>query len=156
MKLNEFVDQWLGKELDFDGYYGGQCVDLFRKYLQDVLNVGQPQGVQGAVDFWDRYDTDPVLNTSFNRITNTPTGVPVAGDVVIWGKDLGKYGHIAVFLSGDTNTFVSFDENFPVGSKCAKVKHTYKNVLGWLHPKVASGSISDAEKLKKIDEIIHS
>ena len=153
MTLNQFVDKWVGKNCDWDGNKNFWCVDLFRQYLQEVLRVAQPQGVQGASDFWDSYDTDSALQGVFQRIKNTPAGIPAARDVVIWGKGLGKYGHIAIFLSGDVKKFTSFDQNFPVGSACNKVEHNYKNVLGWLHL-IADGSLSDTEKIKKIEEKI--
>ncbi len=49
---------------------------------------------------------------------------------MIWG--MGTYGHVSVFENGDTKTFNSFDQNYPVGSKCHTQSHTYKDVLGWL------------------------
>jgi len=139
--LKEFVDKWLGKKADFDGAYAGQCVDLFRFYLKEVLDITQPKSVVGAADFWSNYETDPNLNQNFTKIKNTPEFVPEKGDVVIWTRRTGSgYGHIAIFLSGDVNKFVSLDQNWPTLSKVTKTEHNYTNVYGVLRPnKQASG-----------------
>lgn len=138
MTFNEFVNKYLGKKIDWDGYYGGQCVDLFRQYVDDVLDVPQPKGVRGAKDFWYNYEIDQNLKNYYERIPNTTTFVPLNGDVVIWDKWSGnEFGHVAVFIEGDVNSFTSFDQNYPTLSKCTKTKHNYLNpkVLGVLRPK---------------------
>lgn len=136
MTLDAFVKKHLGKKIDWDGAYGGQCVDLFRQYVQDVLELPQPKGVVGAADFWANYGTDKNLKDHYEKIPNTPTGVPKKGDVMLWNKRAGGgYGHVAVFLEGDVNEFTSFDQNWPTLSVCTITQHDYKNVLGWLRPK---------------------
>lgn len=127
MTLNEFIFKWNEKPCDFDGQFGNQCVDLYRMYCKEVFGIPQSPPVVGAVDIWTTY-----LKDYFIAIENTPTGVPESGDILIWGTGLGKYGHIGIFLSGDTNSFISFDQNFPVGSVCHSQKHDYKNLIGWL------------------------
>lgn len=136
MTLEGFITKWLGKKADFDSAYGGQCVDLFRFYCKEVLSIPQPKGVVGAADFWGNYDTDPVLHTHFTKISNSPTAVPLPGDVVLWTRRAGGgFGHVAIFLEGDFNSFVSFDQNWPTLSVCTKTRHNYTNVYGWLRPK---------------------
>lgn len=136
MQLADFVKKYLGKKIDFDGKYGGQCVDLFRQYVKEVLGTPNPDGVDGAADFWTNYDKDPNLKNYFDKIPNTPTGLPQAGDVMIWNRKAGGgYGHISVFLDGDLNFFTSFDQNWPTLDECTKTVHNYKNLYGWLRPK---------------------
>ncbi|MEN9864526.1 MAG: hypothetical protein RL748_116, partial [Pseudomonadota bacterium] len=85
----------------------------------------------GAVMIWDNYVT-----SSFDRVANTPQGVPQRGDIVIWGKGAGRgYGHVAIFLEGDAKSFVSLDQNWPTLNKVTKTQHDYLHVLGWLTPK---------------------
>lgn len=31
MDIFEFIEKYLDKKVDYDGYYGAQCVDLFRQ-----------------------------------------------------------------------------------------------------------------------------
>lgn len=53
MTLTQFIKTYLGKKVDFDGMYGNQCVDLYRQYCKDVLNVPQSPSVPGAKDIID-------------------------------------------------------------------------------------------------------
>lgn len=163
MNLDDFIKKWTGKECDFDGHYGTQCVDLYRFYLQDVLGIPQSPPVAGAADIWD------TAGSSFVRIPNTPEGVPNKGDIVIWSKNTGGgYGHVAIFVEGGVNSFRSFDCNWPTGSLPHIQGHYYTNVIGWLRPKEAVMSdealqscLKDREKfwkerdeaLKRIEEM---
>ena len=131
MTLQEFVTKWTGKLCDFDGHYSGQCVDLYRQYVQDVIQCPQSPGVTGAKDIWTTY-----LPEYFERITNTPEGIPLEGDIMIWGDAYGQYGHVAVVLSGNLTTFTCFSQNDPAGVLSGTKKYSsYKPTLGWLHPK---------------------
>lgn len=133
MDLNEFISKYEGKGVDVDGYPSDnkyQCVDLYRFYCKEVLQVPQSPPVPGAADIWDSY-----LPAYFGRIENTLEGVPQKGDIVIWSKKAGGgWGHVAVFVKGNINKFTSFDQNWPTGSLCHLQGHYYTNVLGWLRP----------------------
>jgi uncharacterized coiled-coil protein SlyX len=149
MTLDAFITKYLGKKIDWDGYYGGQCVDLYRQYVDEVLEFPQPRGIPGAKDFWTNYDTDPNLRDYYKKIVNTPSGIPQKGDVVIWNsKAGGGYGHVAIFIEGNVSTFTSFDQNWPTLDKCTKTNHDYTNVYGWLRP-----DLEDNEE-ELLDEII--
>ena len=104
-----------------------QCVDLANAYIKYVL--GLP-----VIEYTNAKDFPSKAGTDYDYILNTPTGVPLEGDLVIWG---GTYGHIAIFLEGDSNRFTSFDQNYSTGSPCHVQEHNYDSpkVLGWLHPK---------------------
>jgi hypothetical protein len=132
MSVNEFFQKYNGHPIDYDGSYGNQCVDLYRQYCKEVLDVEQQSpGVEGAYQIWTRYRTE-----DFDRIANTPEGVPQLGDVIIWDKTPSmNWGHVAIFKEGNVQTFLSFDQNWPVGSLCHFQNHSYKDVLGWLRPK---------------------
>lgn len=135
MFLNEFINKYNGQKVDFDGAYGSQCVDLFRFFNKEVLEIEQPKGVRGAKDFWGNYDTDNVLQANFDRIANTPDFVPQSGDIAVFYN--GEYGHVSICTgeNSDTKVFESFDQNFPYGSACKKVQHNYSNFYGVLRPK---------------------
>lgn len=127
MIIKDFFTFWNGKGIDFDGYYGFQCVDLYRQYVKDVLNLPQSPGVVGAYQIWDRHDS-----TKFEKIKNTPEAIPQLGDIIIWKKIAN---HVSIFNYGDIESFVSFDQNWPIGSICHFQNHNYTNVIGWLRPK---------------------
>lgn len=129
MTLDEFIDKYDGKGIDYDGSFGNQCVDLYRQYVKEVLGYPQSPPVVGAKDIWDTY-----LPEYFKRIENTPTGIPEKGDIVIFGTGLGRFGHVSVFIEGTMTRFKSFDQNYPTGSLCHVQGHTYNAVLGWLTP----------------------
>jgi hypothetical protein len=141
MRFREFVKANIGKCLDYDKAYAGQCVDLFRYYCKDVLGLTQqPRPVDGAAAFYENYNRDNVLRDNFVLIKNTPEAIPRYGDVIIWDRKRGKgYGHISVFIHGDVNSFTSFDQNWPTLSKCTETEHDYVNVIGWLRPKNQRG-----------------
>lgn len=132
MTFDQFVEKYNNKGIDFDGSFGNQCVDLYRQYVREVLNLPQSPAVVGAKDIWDTY-----LTSYFTRYNNSPTAVPKKGDIVLWGTKLGQYGHVAVFIDGGVTKFNSFDQNYPVGSVCHIQSHTYTGVLGWIRAKEA-------------------
>lgn len=135
MTLKQFVEKWRGKHVDVDGVYPDQCMDLMHQYLMDVLglsrhSLAKPAAYQVYTEFDTATDHD-----RFERIKNTPEGVPHPGDVVIMGQSLGRYGHVCVFLEGNVDSFTSFDANYPLGTLPHEQKHNYQHVLGWLRYK---------------------
>lgn len=142
MTFDEFINKYDGKKIDYDGFHDGQCVDLYRQYVKEVLEFPQSPPVEGAKDVWDTY-----LKDKYTRVANTPDGIPDKGDIVIWNSGAGTYGHIAIFIEGTTGSFKSFDQNWPAGSSCHIQRHYYSNVLGWLKPvKREDNMITDEQK----------
>lgn len=128
MTIKTFVDQNNGKYLDFDGAYGAQCVDLIQFWCKAN---GWPTFSGNAINIFGQHPS------IFDSIKNTPTGIPQPGDILVWGTGLGPYGHTAIFISGDTKTFLSFDINYPLGTPAHVQSHNYNALIGWLHPKNA-------------------
>lgn len=137
LQLQDFINLNNNKFLDFDGAYGAQCVDLVQFWAQ---NLGLPKFHGNAIDL--------ALQGSPNCpfISNTANN-PSPGDIMIWGAapsdpylQTGPNGHTAIYVSGDTNSFNSFDQNFPTGSTCHIYHHhNYNAVVGWLHPLTSGG-----------------
>lgn len=157
MTPQQFFDTYLGKKIDWDGAYAGQCVDEFRQYHHDVLGKPQPRGVDGAADFWANYETDPNLNTFYEKIPYTKGLIVKVGDVCLWNKNEGGgKGHIDTVAKDITQDgFTGFDQNWPTLSKCTYTPHTFKNVLGIF--RIKGGSVPDTncqEQLKQKDEEI--
>lgn len=142
MTLTEFVTKYTGTFVEyhsFDPSAKYQCVDLVNKYIVEVLGYTPIIGTN-AQDFPKK------AGKEFNYILNTPTGVPNKGDLMIF-KSADNVGHISIFLQGSTSLFTSFDQNYPTGSPCKLVNHTYKNVLGWLQPKESMNTITIEQKV---------
>lgn len=128
MTIQQFFDKYNNKGIDFDNYYGFQCMDLAHQYAVEVVGFDFAPA-PAAKDVWNQNPK------GYIKIKNTPDGVPVRGDIIIWGTAVGPFGHIAIFDHGDSNSFVSFDQNWPINSLCHFQNHNYTGVLGWLHPK---------------------
>ena len=149
MTFEEFTAKYNGKLVDVDGFPKNnpyQCMDLYRKYVSDVLAFPQSSAVPGAKDVWGTY-----LSQYFTRYSNTPLGIPQKGDIVIWGTGYGPFGHIAIIQSAGLMNFTSFDQNDPLGTSCHFQKHNYNGVLGWLRPKTFK--LTEEQKNQKVREI---
>ena len=134
MYFDDFKRKYNNKGVDYDGYYGNQCVDLFRQFNKEVLGIEQPKGVRGAKNFWTNYKNDKNLYNNFTRIANTPTFVPQKGDVAIWYY--GTYGHIALCTGkGNVDTFEVLEQNKPLNSVCHLQNENYNGFYGVLRPK---------------------
>lgn len=132
MNLEEFIKKYIGKFVEYHSYGSGalnQCVDLANQYIVEVLGKQAIIGTN-AVDFPARASKD-----DYDWIPDAPMTVPQKGDLVIW-----KTNHIAICIYADVQLpwFTSFDQNWPTGSACIKVDHSYSNISGWLRPKGGS------------------
>lgn len=150
MNFWDFINKYNGKYIDYDKAYGNQCVDLFRQFCKEVLEMDiQARGVNGAKDFWKNYDNEQALKDNFEKISNTPDFVPWTGDIAIFYN--GNYGHISICTGQNSNTsiFESFDQNWPTNSVCKKVSHNYKNFYGVLRPK-NQDKVTGNNKVEKV------
>lgn len=130
MNFDEFIKKYEGKFVEYHSYGTGaqnQCVDLANAYITEVLGLKAIIGTN-AQDFPSKAGND------YDWIVNTPKGLPLKGDIMIF-RSADGVGHISIFIEGNLNLFTSFDQNYPTGSPCKKVRHNYRNVIGWLHPK---------------------
>lgn len=126
--VDMFVSTWNGRGCDYDFSFGFQCEDLAQFYNRDVVHAKPLSG--NAIDALNTYD-----KTKYTRINYTSGDAPKKGDVVVWGRGVGAYGHIAIFLSGNGVQFKSLDQNWPIGSKVHVQPHSYMWVTGWLRRK---------------------
>lgn len=134
MNLQEFIKKYTNKTVDFDGAYGGQCVDLFNRYLVDCLSISNPIQQFPVASAYQIYGYAK-NNSNFICIPNDPTAVPQAGDIIIWNQGVGIHGHVGIFVEGDVMSFRSFEQNWNGVQKCIIVNHPYDHVTGWLRPK---------------------
>lgn len=135
MTLDQFIDKYNGKFIDFDKSYGPQCVDLMRQYVQEVLRM-DPYTIPRA-NYAKNIFYNFRTNNNFKKVINTPTAVPKKGDIIFWGwryPVTGYAGHVAIVTGANVYRFISFDQNYPTGSTCHYVNHDYRGVLGWLTP----------------------
>lgn len=147
---SQFINDHVGKAVDYDKVAGAQCVDLAKCYLKEVF--GLESGAWGDAHSWyDNYNNIPTLKKNFTRIPNTPDFVPKKGDIGVWdsGLSAGGWGHIAVCSGeGDTNLFYSYDQNWNGRhDPCTKLRHTYVHFAGVLRPKDQSRIVPQKKPL---------
>lgn len=106
MTLTQFIKTNQGKKVDFDGKYGTQCVDLYRAYCRDVLDIQQTPAVAGAKDIITKPGVLEVTRDSaladYSR-----------GDVLVWdATSSNKYGHVAILVAVyNTKYFIVFEQD---------------------------------------------
>lgn len=135
MTYDEFIASRTDKPVDFDGIYPNQCMDLMHQYVYDVLGLTDKSLLAAPAAYQVFTNFKPAWSQYFEKIDNTPTNVPTKGDIVFFGQSIGEWGHVCIFLDGDTTSFRSFDANWPTGTLPHIQKHDYKGVLGWLTSK---------------------
>lgn len=133
MTLTEFIIYNLGKKLDFYKKGNFQCVDLYRFYLRDVLNVPQSPALGengGAKDIIDNPGVLKVMRDSLLADYSK-------GDVLIWGASkTNRFGHVAILVKVyNTKYFIVLEQD---GFKKDGVKLGFRsreNLLGCLYKK---------------------
>ena len=131
MKLDEFINRYINTKVDFDKAFGAQCVDLFRQYCKDVLNIPHTGAVEGAKDIFLSYDKFPLEQKYFKKYSKNN---PEPADVIIWNETkTNKYGHIAIVVSYLSNNKVLVFEQDGFKQNGAKLSiRTTENMLGVL------------------------
>ena len=132
MTLEDFVSKYKGKKVDYDGKYGYQCVDLFRQYCKDVLDIPHTGGVVGAVELFTNYEKMPLEVKHFHKIAYAG-GKPDAGDVVVFGQSSSnKYGHVAIVISATESKLTVFEQDGFKQDGAKIADWGYERVLGFL------------------------
>lgn len=133
MTLDEFVKKYEGEKVDYDKAFSNQCVDLYRQYQVDVLEIKEHTGaVVGAKDLYINFEKMPLMQKYYTKVHT-----PHKGDIVIFGNsDTNKYGHVAIVLYATNKTIVVYEQDGfkqELGAKIAL--WTYDRVLGFLRRK---------------------
>lgn len=151
MTLQEFINKYTGQYIEIDvnarPEVRNQCMDLFYFYQLDVL------GFTNVFRAPTAYQAFISGHNEFHRIVYTSDMRPHPGDVIFWSDDYIKgTGHVAIFIEGDEKQFLSFDQNWPVGSNCHKQSHSYDGVVGWLRPKKLLNQLTK-EDMQQIEDL---
>jgi len=144
--LDQFIKDYLGKTIGYptNSDFNGECLSLAKQYIKECFGFNPPpSGTNSAYGYWSNFPSP--LGQYFVKVSNTPTGVPKRGDLVIWNTNAGNgYGHIAIFLEGTASSFKSLDQNWN-GRETHVQGHYYTNVVGWLTPIMKEKTYSEAE-----------
>ena len=128
----DFYKKWQGKPCEVEDPTNiFQCYDLCFAYC-DFINI--PRSAirhLNAFQIWTQPNDETIKY--FEMIPNTPNGVPQVGDIVIFSTLVGPAGHFSLANgTGDSNSFVSFEQNWAGKKFATLVTHQYEGVLGWL------------------------
>lgn len=137
MDLTSFVNTYIKTKVDYDHAYGAQCVDLFRQYCVDVLDIPEHTGaVEGAKDLWRNYQNLPKEKKYFVRTASTIKADP--GFVAIFDKSpTNTFGHVAIVLADLGQQLLVLEQN-GFSQKGTEIKYRAKTyLLGYLERRKA-------------------
>lgn len=139
LSLSDFINKYTGVITGNTPENTGQCVGLVSVWMD---NLGIPHEYGNAKDLLTNAD----LNY-FDVIANTPDDFPLPSDIIVWNENMGRgFGHTAICVTADKNSFTCFEQNNPDGSTPHIGTHDYTNVLGWLHLKASVSPCSDLQQ----------
>lgn len=127
-QINKLVNSYLGKYVDFDGYYAFQCMDLAVSYVYKLTD-GSFRMYGNAKD---------AINNKFPSgwkvIRNQPSTVPKKGWIAVYTTGIYRqYGHIGiVYNGGNTSQFQILEQNFD-GLANSPAKLRWDNYSGLTH-----------------------
>jgi len=121
--FTNYINSWIGKGYDGDNFPKGfeiQCTDWPPKFIMDFAGLESPFGMRisgGAKDWFEDFGRSGARpQWGPEKIANTPSGFPMAGDIVVWGSNLGSgYGHVAVADFNDNPNVVNVIEQNGIG-----------------------------------------
>ena len=104
----------VGSSLDYDGYYGCQCVDLIKYYYK---YLGKAPVTGNGKDYtWNS------LPSGWSRIKGAK---PQKGDILVFTN--GKNGHVAIYASDSE----SYHQNYNSVQKVQMITKPYYNMSGY-------------------------
>ena len=149
MKYSEFVLKNIGHKIDFDRYYGVQCVDLINQYMTDVLGLKVTYFPPFAKNFWNDRKKSKFLIKNFDFVL--PTQKIQRGDIGV--RNTGTAGHIFIIDKKISNKLYVYDQNNSgrgEGMTARVFDNTSKYITGILRPK------NQKNIDKEHTEVVHS
>ena len=132
--FNEFKNKYLGKKVDIDGLYGGQCVDLFNAWNKDY-NKGiyincSPSGYARSLA------ENKANNGMLNYFKETQVNNMIEGTVVVYGKcKFAPEGHVCFFIKDNGNgTYQALQQNYNNKQYVTIDNNPYEGIIGAFIP----------------------
>lgn len=131
--FNEFKDRYLGKTVDVDGAFGGQCVDLFNAWNRDYNGVYincSPSGY--AKSLAENKENNGILN----YFKETTVDNMIEGTVVVYGNcKFSKTSHVCFFIedNGD-GTYKALQQNYGYQEWVTINNNPYEGIIGAFIP----------------------
>lgn len=133
-QAKDWINSKVGIGIDFDGWYGYQCMDLVVAYMYYITD--------GELTLWGNAK-DAINNDLKDYATlhkNTPQFLPKMGDIAVWTTgNFSEFGHIAIVTSANLDTFNAIEQNWNGGGLTltevtTKRKKSYQNVTHFIRP----------------------
>lgn len=147
--FNEFKNKYLGKKVDVDGLYGGQCVDLFNAWNKDYNNGiyinCKPSG----------YARSLAENKSNNGILKyfkeTAINNMIEGTVVVYGKcKFAPDSHVCFFIKDNGNgTYQALQQNNKGRQYVTIDNNPYEGIIGAFIPNQLLRTSTNIDELAK-------
>ena len=137
MNYNEFKNKWKWKKTDFDWQFWFQCTDLSKLFCKEVYGITLWGFNWSALNGWNTWSP---FSSRWKRVTNTPSAVPKAWDIIFFNKTAtNPYGHTwVVWIKNNINTFTILEQNAGNGKWDWKWANAitervkgYSKCLGW-------------------------
>lgn len=134
--VQDLINQYDGHIFGITGPDTGQCTAVAHAW-EEML--GLPIVYGNAKDTFANAPDD-----LYHKELNTPEGVPSPGAIMVWDdKWGGGYGHTAVVVSANVNTFDCLEQNDGDGGKTHVGRHNYADTIGWFTPKVLDAPVPE-------------
>lgn len=156
----KFLNTTIGKQYDFDGYYGYQCFD----YANIGWNKLFGHGLKGesAKDIPFNAENKANFKKEATIYENTPSFKAKPGDLVVFDEKYGEGdGHVAWVISATLNEIVVLEQNWEGGGwtdgieqggkgweKVTKRTHSYDFPMWFIRPKFKTETVK-TESTKK-------
>lgn len=125
LNVDQFELKWMGKVCR-----DGQCVSLFRQYMEECYGIPHTGSVKGAINLWTDFEKFPMMDKYFIKIE---TGQIQKGDCPIFSAtDTNQYGHVAICMEEHQDGMSVLEQD---GFKLNGVKPgfwTYRRCIGAL------------------------
>lgn len=146
-QINKIVNNYVGKFVDFDGYYAFQCMDLAVSYVYDLTD--------GKTRMWGNAK-DAIKNslpTGWKVVQNVASTVPKKGWIAVYTTGVySQYGHIGiVYNGGNTSQFQILEQNFDgLANSGAKLRwDNYSGLTHFIVPPVKNSTSTSSGSAKK-------
>lgn len=128
-KPHEFFNTWNGKSIDFDGGFGAQCTDLWRKCMSDIGgDIGLITGDGYAHSIWNMDYSKTCVKRS--------KGQGQYGDWAIFGFGGNTpASHVAMLVSENGNGTVTIFGQNQGAPYCNTITISDSSLLGYWHVK---------------------
>lgn len=131
----QFINSKIKTKVDYDGYYGAQCVDLYREYCKVMYGITDLEmlGEGGARDIYLKYSEFPNERRYFVQLDAKKHSFAKSGDIAIWDKtETNPYGHVAIVVDDQVQDILVLEQDGFKQDGCKLALRSKDNLLGYL------------------------